>query len=184
MRRILIIALVALIPLAAFSQTFQIGPTAFFDFPMTPADAANIPLKEIGLDDFTFGADARFRLFKILEVSGLALFSPPAFYEEELYYVPGSIDIFADAGVYLGFGIIGAGIGVGPNFRIPIDTEGVSDDVFQLGFNTKIHADVNLGKIGVSLNYLMYLPELSKEAFDALGDNLVGSVGVSVLFNI
>jgi len=36
----------------------------------------------------------------------------------------------------------------------------------------------------VSLNYLMYLPELSKEAFDALGDNLVGSVGVSVLFNI
>jgi hypothetical protein len=186
MRRICIIALVALVPLMAFGQTFQIGPTALWDLPVSTENVTSLPLNTIGIDDFTFGADVRLRLFKILEISGLGLYSPSGSYEDAILgmmNVPATVDVFADAGVYLGLGIIGAGIGIGPNFRIPIDP-GVDVSPFQVGFNAKAHADVNLGSFGVSLTYLVYMPELTEAAFTNIAENLTGSLGVSVLFNL
>jgi hypothetical protein len=187
MRKILIIALVALVPLMAFGQTFQIGATALWDLPVTAENVTSLPLTEVGLDDFTFGADVRLRLFKILEISGLGLYSPSGSYEDIIaggtILVPATVDVFADAGLYLGLGFIGAGIGIGPNFRIPIDP-GVDVSPFQLGFNAKAHADVNLGSLGISLTYLMYMPELTQDAFTNLAENLTGSLGISVLYNL
>jgi hypothetical protein len=186
MRRILIIALVALVSLTAFAQDFQIGPTAMWNLPIVGTDIDNEALKQIGFDDFTFGADVRLRLMEIIEISGLALYSPEASYQDALsntFNVPAKVSIYADGGIYLGLlDFIGLGIGLGPNFIIPISEDSAANPA-QLGFNIKAHADLNLGGVGVSLNYVTFMPSLEKEAFEALKENIIGSLGVSFLFN-
>jgi hypothetical protein len=182
MRKLIIIAIFALLPVFAFSggMGLQVGPTAFYNWLIT--DDMTTP-GDVGLKDFTFGGDARVQLFNFLEGSALALYTPG--YEVYTYppaiYLP-YIRLFLDAGVNFNLSLIGFGAGIGPNLLFVLSE--YTPDPFDLGFNIKTHLDLNLGAISLSLSYLMVLDSLSDEALASLFENMNGFIGVSVLMRI
>ncbi len=189
MRRFLAIVLVLCLPLSAFAADFLLGPSAIFDFPVPVAAETldQLARAKIGVDDFTFGAEARLRILKLLEFSANAMYRPAGSYVDAalggVLNMPASIDFYFDGGVYFNMGLLGAGIGLGPNFIMQVGPD-ADTDPFKAGFNMKLHGDINLGKMSVSLLYLVYMPELNQAAFAALADNVVGSLGASVLFRL
>ncbi|MBN2441306.1 MAG: hypothetical protein JXJ04_08165 [Spirochaetales bacterium] len=178
MRKALFLLILIALPFMAFAE-LQIGPTALYNVIFAPDEARSVGMyardEGISLADLTFGLDTRLKI-GIFQGSAIALFSPPA---GEL---PTEAEIYLDAGIALDILFLRLGIGVGPNLIIAFD-ENIDKPVF-LGGNVKISADIMLGGIAVSVNYLMYLPEFSKEALDYLTNNLEGNIGVSILFKL
>jgi len=174
MRRIVIVLLILLLPAAVFAEV-QIGGTALYNFPYFE-DAGP---SEIDLSDFTFGADARVRLF-IFQASALALFTSG--YTDALNNdVPGNIDLILDGGLSLDVLLFRLGLGVGPSLRVNM---GGTDPV-GIGLNVKATADVMLGSFAIGLTYLSQFELDSSDATQLLDqDYTKGLLGVSVLFSL
>ena len=174
MKRFLIVLLILLLPAAVFAQV-QIGATALYNFPYFE-DAGP---SEIDLSDFTFGADARVRLF-IFQASALALFTPG--YTDALNNdVPGNIDLILDGGLSLDVLLFRLGLGVGPSLRVNLG----GTDPYGIGLNVKATADVMLGSFAIGLTYLSQFELDSSDATQLLDqDYTKGLLGLSVLFSL
>ncbi len=190
MKRIIIALCILLLPMAAFAQ-FQIGPTAYYNFPLLEDGEADIPgLRSINSSDFTFGADARLKL-AIFQVSGLALFTPGFIADDYSFYLPPSVDVFLDAGLAFDIAFLRLGLGIGPNlsFFLMGDRYGetqISDPV-SFGTNLRATADIVLGGISVGLSYLMQFDfELGDTTADRLldADKTQGLLGLTVLLQV
>ncbi len=173
MKRIIIVCAILLLPAAVFAQ-MQIGGTALYNFPYF-VDAG-----PSGLDasDFTFGADARMRMF-IFQASALALFTPG--YTDALNNdVAGKIDLIMDGGLSIDVLLFRLGLGVGPSLRLNM---GSGTDATGIGLNVKATAEVMLGRIAVGLTYLNQFEfDFSAAATQLLDqDYTQGLLGVSVL---
>ncbi|MBN2534459.1 MAG: hypothetical protein JXB88_16360, partial [Spirochaetales bacterium] len=179
MRKALLLLVFIALPLAAFAE-FQIGATALYNVVFAPDEARSVGLyaKENGvsLDDFTLGVDARIKL-GMLQVSALGLISLG--YDD----LPMEVEFFLDVGIAIDLLFLRVGIGLGPNFIIAFGDEEISKPVF-FGGNIKLIGEIMLGGISVGINYLMYLPDFSKESFDYLANNIEGNIGFTILFKL
>ena len=115
---------------------------------------------------FTFGADARFKFLKVLQLEALGLVSTGEVT---------SIDLYADAGLALDLAFLRLSAGVGPTVFFLLDG---SSDPTLLGFNAKANADIKLGRLSLGLSYIMGLivddgVQLNKST---------GMLGANVLF--
>jgi hypothetical protein len=158
---VLIFAVLALLPIAAFAE-WGVGGAAFYKSPVLigqPIDVGNV-----NVDQFSFGGDLRFKL-GWFQAEGLLLYSAGEIQ---------SINMYLDAGVALDVAILRLSLGVGPNFNINF---GQSSPI-QTGLNAKIGADVKLGPISFGLSYIMAL-NLANGVNVQTGSGLLG---VQVLF--
>ena len=178
-KALLLIFLVAL-PFMAFAE-FQIGPTALYNvmFAADPETSVGVYSEAmdngLSLDDFTLGVDTRLKL-GLFQGCAMGLVSPG------LDGLPTEIEVYLDVGIAIDILMLRLGIGIGPNLIVALG-EDITDPVF-LGGNVKLSADIMLGGIAVSINYLMYMADFSKESFDYLKNNLEGNIGISVLFKL
>jgi hypothetical protein len=173
MKRLIVLALVLLAPVAVFAQ-FQIGATAMFNYPILTEGATD----EIDISNFTFGADARLKL-AVFQASALALFTPAS----EDPVAPAVIDLFVDGGVSIDLLMFRIGLGLGPNLRFAVAED--NGDPFGYGINVKATADVLLGGLSVGLTYLNSFELDFSQAGDLLDqDYSKGLLGISVLFSL
>jgi hypothetical protein len=178
MRKTLLLLVLIVLPFMAFAE-LQIGPTALYNVIFSPDEARSVGLyareEGVALADLTFGLDTRLKM-GLFQGCAMALFSPGA---ED---IPTEIELYLDAGIAIDILLLRLGIGAGPNLIVALG-ENLEKPVF-VGGNVKISADVMLGGIAVSVNYLMYLPDFSSESLEYLSNNLEGNIGVSVLFKL
>lgn len=176
MKRLIIVCAILLLPAALFAQ-MQIGGTALYNFPYFEDAGPS------GLDasDFTFGADARIRLF-IFQASALALYTP-GYTDASATEVAGSIDLILDGGVSIDLMMFRLGLGVGPNLRVNLEP---GTDATGVGFNAKATADVVLGRFSVGLTYLNQFEFDFADAATQLLDQdyTKGLLGLSVLLSL
>ena len=185
MRKILFAAIIGLVPLAAFAEV-QFGPTVMLNFPMTTGDFLDgYDAANLGIEDFTFGADVRLNLDPF-QLSAYALYTPGFTYISgpESFQAPGWINLYPDVGLSLKFLFLRASVGVGPSFGFAVggDTryQEIVNDTVNYGFNTKAMVDIYLGSIALSAIYLADF-DLSDPA--GAFTNIDGYFGLSLLFN-
>ncbi len=135
MKKLVIIALLALLPAVAFAQ-FGIGPAAFYNSPVLAGET--IDPDDLDAEHFTFGANARLKL-TLLHAEALALVSLSPF----------TSDIFLDIGAAVDIAVLRLSAGIGPKLTY---TSG--EGLFRGGYNLKVNADIVLGSISVGLSYI------------------------------
>jgi hypothetical protein len=140
MRKVCLLALLAfLVPWGLFPEA-GFGVAAFYQSPVLIGQ--DVDTNDIGLEDFTFGGNLRFKL-SLLQLDGLALVTlgdNPA------------IDAFLDGELALDIAILRISAGLGPNLTYTFDDGEVST-----GFNAKANLDFLLGPVSVGLSYIMAL---------------------------
>lgn len=161
----LIIALVLIaLPISLFAQFF-IGPTAFYKG--SPVEMPTID--QTFVDQLSFGVDTKIQL-SILEIQGMAL-----------YNLNQSFNCYLDAGIVLDIAVVSLGAGIGPNFLINFAAG--APEAFGFGFNGKIHADINIDIIKISVYYMFLIDSIS--SVDGITANMyAGNIGLSVLFKL
>lgn len=181
MRKALCILIALLLPIGLFAQ-FQVGVTGLYASPLTPEAIGNFDLASISIDDFAFGGDVRFALGP-LQLSALGLYSPEYYDSYWDEYNPASLLLLTDVGLKLDLWIFRLAAGIGPNFEFdfydpsyPIE----STDVFQLGGNIKLNADIVIGPVQFGLSYTI-LTNLNFADIVSSLENPYGYAGVSVL---
>jgi hypothetical protein len=119
MKKILIAALVlfALVPAATFAD-LQIGALALYK-----GDVSTLSVSGLGLNDFTFGLDARLNL-GILQGSVAALYYPAD--TTAAAPIPASLLALTDVGLCIDILFIRIGAGIGPNFSVPLENVAAS----------------------------------------------------------
>jgi hypothetical protein len=162
-KTLILVLLLAFIPLLSFAD-FGIGPSAFFNSPVLIGQ--DVDKSEIWSNGFTFGADARFKFLKLLQLEALGLVTTGDVT---------SIDLYTNAGLALDLAILRLSAGVGPTLIFVLDD--VADPTV-FGFNAKLNADVKLGRLSVGLSYIM---GLNLDGGIAL-DRSTGMLGANVLF--
>jgi len=183
MKKILIAAVVGLVPLAAFAEV-ELGPTAMLNFPMTTGDLANLRAADLGAEDFTFGADFRVNLDP-LQLSAYALFTPgfTSVYNGADTSFPGWVKLYPDIGLSFKVLFLRFSVGVGPSFGFAVggDTNYAElvNDYVSYGLNTKAMVDVYLGSVALSL---IYLADFDLSNPTASYKNIDGYLGLSLLF--
>ncbi|MBN1524422.1 MAG: hypothetical protein JW904_08070 [Spirochaetales bacterium] len=165
MKKLIVLFILLALPLALFAEGFYIGGSALYmgDYNTAMED-------DDILNNLAFGADARLQI-SILEISGLAL-----------YNFGNTFNTYVDAGVAIDLiEILTIGAGVGLNFVVNFDDLSAPNAISG-GYNGKVHADLNLGDLKVSLYYLILVNDFDLTAFE---DNLsLGNVGASVLIKL
>jgi hypothetical protein len=164
MKKTLILVLVlAFIPLFVFAD-FGIGASAFFNSPVLIGHSIDGPALRDG--GFTFGADARLKFLKIIQVEALGLVTLG---DEK------SIDLYADAGLAFDLAILRLSLGMGPTVFFMLDN---ATDPTLVGFNAKANADIKLGRLSFGLSYIMGLIVDNGVKLD----KSTGMLGANVLF--
>ncbi|OHD67998.1 MAG: hypothetical protein A2177_07800 [Spirochaetes bacterium RBG_13_68_11] len=169
MKKLIVVLIIALLPTLAFALDFQIGGTAMYKGMLS--DIVDGP-NGITLQDFTYGAEARLT-FGLLQGAAAFLYYPSEPYD--------SLKLLADIGVTLNLAIVRLGVGIGPNFQIPLD--GGSVDGLPLGLNLKGAVDLQLGKLSLGVVGYYYL-----DSFDDLNADLFNNaqpwVGLTLLYQL
>jgi len=160
MKKILLVALVLLLPAALFAEV-GVGGAALYNSPLLINQEISEP--DWNVNKFSFGPDVRFK-WGILQLEALGLFS---------YGDYSSIDTYLDAG--LAFDILFLRLSAGGGLSLNYNFE---DKSLDKGFNVKLNGDVKLGKLSVGLTYIMDLTVDDGIDLDASS----GLLGASVLF--
>ncbi len=164
MKKIILIVILLALPLGLFAEFYIGGSALYKEDPEYLQDIQD----DSFVNDLAFGAEARLKIF-MFEGSALAL-----------YEFDNAFDVFVSLGVSFDLALFTIGAGIGPNFVFQIDSD--APEPMSIGFNGKIHVDLNLGDIKVSAYWLMLVESLSYEEFE---NNLTfGNIGVSVLFKL
>jgi hypothetical protein len=184
MKKVLIVLIILIIPAAAFAQ-LQIGPTAFYNFPLIGDSTLNPPeLSGLNISDFSFGVDIRGKI-AFFQLSGMALFTPGVSAAGGSITLPASTDIFLDAGVAFDIAIIRLGLGVGPNFTFFFGEGTASSDIVSAGMNIKATLEFLLGKVAIGITYLTQFDfDLQQIGSVLSADKTQGLFGLSVLFTL
>lgn len=174
LRKTVLIGVLALLPAAVFAQV-QIGPTAYYNFPLADTDEV-----EWDTSNFTFGADSRIK-FGPIQAQGLGLYTAPS--RDDGVNAVHVVDLHTNIGVAFDVLLFRFGAGFGPSFSLEFG-DGAKETA-GMGTNGRLGAELMLGDLSVGLNYLMRFPFNFSEAgrlFDA--DRSRGLVGASLLFSL
>ena len=158
---VLILAILAIVPAAIFAD-FGIGAAAFYKSPVLLGQP--IDLAGLNVEQFSFGADARFKL-GWFQAEGLVLYSSGDVK---------SLNAYLDLGVALDVAILRLSLGVGPNFTYNIG----ESSPMQAGFNAKVGADIMLGPVSIGASYIM---AMNLESGIHIGTSS-GLLGIQILF--
>jgi hypothetical protein len=171
MRKLLVLVLVVVLPAFAFAE-LQIGGVGMYKGTM-----AQLKAKDIGFEDFTFGAEARLKL-SLFQAGVSALYYPEVPLEK-----PAAIVALTDVGLSLDLLFLRFGLGLGPNLVFAINDTRASKP-FPVGLNMKGSIDVNIGNLSLGIVGFYYLDSIKN-----LGN--VGSVfkempwlGVTAMFKL
>ncbi len=173
---ILVLILVAFIPAFAFAD-FQIGGVAMYK-----GDPMGATVSSIGLNSFTFGADARLKL-AIFQGSLAVLYYPadataPA-------AIPASLMALADVGLSFDILFLRLGVGVGPNFTMALGQNEWTDTTpVPVGLNGKLSAEIMLGRVSLGVVGYYFVSSLSDFARPNFVDYTRPWVGISALFKL
>jgi len=144
MKKLIVVLVIALLPVLAFADlSLQLGGTAMYKGLWTDLET-NPPT----FDDFTYGGEVRLN-FGLIQGAVAGLYYPGT---------PNQIVALTDIGLTLNLAIVRLGVGIGPNFYIPL---GGSVSGVPIGFNLKGAVDLQLGKISLGLVGYYYLASLS-----------------------
>ena len=177
MRKILIVALVLIVVAPAMFADLQIGGVAMYK-----GDVATINASGLGLNDFTFGLDARLNL-GILQGSVAALYYPADV--TPVAPLPSSLMVLTDVGLCIDVLFIRIGAGIGPNFSVALEDRGpAGTNYLPVGVNLKLAGDVNLGSFSVGLVGYYYVDSFSAFAEPNFFSRARPFVGVSALFKL
>jgi len=160
-KTIILVLVLGLIPLALFAD-FGIGGAAFYNSPVLIGEDVPASTEGLGLEDFTFGANARFKL-SLFQLDALALLTLGD---------AANVKGFLDAELCLDLLILRLSAGAGPKIDYYFD----SGDV-ETGFNAKANADIKLGKLSFGLSYIM---DMTIDGGIAL-DKSTGMLGATVM---
>jgi len=169
MKKLIVVLMIALLPTLAFALDFQIGGTAMYKGMLEDIESG---VTDIGVDDFTFGAEARLS-FGLLQGAAAILYYPDEFNP--------SLVALTDIGLTLNLAIVRIGAGIGPNFYIPLSDDG--PEGVPIGLNVKGAVDLQLGGISIGLvgyYYLASFDDLSLGLFETAQPWL----GLTVLFKL
>jgi len=158
---ILILAILAIVPTMIFAE-FGVGAAAFYKAPFLlgqPIDLANL-----NVDQFSFGADARFKL-GWFQAEGLVLYATGDV---------NSLNAYLDLGIALDVAILRLSLGAGPNFTYNFG----DSSPFQAGLNAKVGADIMLGPVSIGASYIMAMNLLSGVHINTSS----GLLGIQILF--
>ena len=167
MKKLIVVLMIALLPTLAFAIDFQVGGTAMYKGLLEDIESG---ITDIGLDDFTFGAEARLSL-GLLQGAAAVLYYPGDY---------PSLVALTDIGVTLNLAIVRLGAGIGPNFYIPLSDGGSTGAI---GLNLKGAVDLQLGGISVGLVGYYYLASLEDIGAD-LFETAQPWLGLTVLFKL
>lgn len=186
MKKLIIVLLILLIPAGLFAEV-RLGPVAFWNHPLLPVVAgdqtAQDALDQFTLEDITFGADFRLKLF-LFQASAMALFTPGLqSADTSTSIIPASFDIFLDAGLSFQILILRLGIGAGPNFTFFTGDTVYIDDPVSWGANVKSTVDIVLGPISFGLIHVFQFDFQFDDPASILSpDKTQSLLGLSVLF--
>jgi hypothetical protein len=136
MKKIIAVLLIAILPAMAFAD-FQIGGAAMYKGLLSDFQGTS---PGIGLEDFTFGGEARLKL-SIFQAGLTGLYYPGVDYA--------SIKALADVGLAVDILFLRIGAGIGANFSIPVS--GTAPDLSPVGFNVKGSVEILLGKLSIGV---------------------------------
>jgi hypothetical protein len=145
MKKLLVLLLVVVLPAFAFAD-FQIGGVGMYK-----GTIEQLKAKDVGVEDFTFGGEARIKL-GIFQGGLTALYYP----ENVSTATPPAIVALTDLGLAFDILFLRLGAGIGPNFAIPIGASGAGDPV-KMGLNLKLSTDLRLGNLSLGLVGFYYL---------------------------
>lgn len=170
MKKLFVLLLVVALPVVAFAD-FQLGAVGMYN-----GGIDQLKAKTVGVDDFTFGAEARLKL-GIFQGAVTGLYYPM----NEDAMRPPAIVAVTDVGLAFDLLFLRLGAGIGPNFAIPI---GEDNDVAKLGANIKLTTDFRLGNLSLGLVGFYYLESFKdlanvKEIFSDLP-----WLGITAMFKI
>ena len=147
MKKLIVVLVIALLPVLAFADVdFQLGATGMYKGLLEDITSGTA---DIGLDDFTFGAEARLN-FGLIQGAAALLYYPDD--------LTPSLVALTDIGLTLNLAIVRLGVGIGPNFYIPL---GGKVDGVPIGLNLKGAVDLQLGKLSLGVVGYYYLASLS-----------------------
>jgi hypothetical protein len=184
MKKLIIILLILMIPIAAFAD-FRLGPTAYYNFPLIQDSQFQPPALD-GLDaaDFSFGADFRLKLW-IFHFQGMALFTPGVKDASDAVVLPASTDLHVDAGLAFDLLFLRLGLGVGPSWAFFFGDADTVSAPTSMGMNGKATADILLGPVSIGISYLMQFDFDLKDANQVLSaDKTQGLFGVAFLLKL
>jgi hypothetical protein len=181
MKKLLVLLVLVLVPMISFAD-FQIGPTAMYNF--TFYDANLPPVQSLSISNFTFGADARLN-FGILQGSAYGLVTPGSVDVAAAVYNPTILKLYTDLGICLDVLILRLSAGIGPNFNFYFadPSAPTKPDIFQLGLNLKLAADINFGSIALSVVYFTDT-NLTAQGVAQAFQKINGNLGLSLLFKL
>jgi hypothetical protein len=191
MKKILmVVALLALIPTATMAKSndvnFQFGVSALWN---NSINGSTEYIPAVTISDFTFGFDARLNL-SIFQINALALVTPGGAYYD--YYYSGgewhygayeeatTIELYPGIGLKFDIAFISLGASVGMNFLFDVYFTGGEAETFQLGFHVKPFIDINIGKLSLSVYYLIMFNDLYSSALSDY-EKWDGYLGASIL---
>src|SRR5512142_1439414 len=108
---ILVLIMIAFIPAFAFAD-FQIGGVAMYK-----GEPLGVTVSSLGLNSFTFGADARLKL-SIFQGSLSVLYYPAD--TTAAAALPASLMALADVGLSFDILFLRLGVGIGPNYTVAL----------------------------------------------------------------
>jgi hypothetical protein len=156
MKKILLAAFVLLLPVAVFAE-LGVGGAVLYNSPVLIGQ--KVSAIDLNVNKFSFGPDLRYKLW-ILQLEALVLGS---------FGSSSSLDGFIDAGLAFDILFLRLSAGVGLN-----GTYNFADGSFDKGFNTKLNADLKLGKFSVGLTYIIDMDLASGLHWD-LSSGLLGA---------
>jgi len=169
MKKILVVLLIAIIPAFAFALEFQLGGTAMYKGLVSNLESGEVP----GLDDFTYGAEARLK-FGLLQGSLAGLYYPGPGEDHS------SILLMTDVGIAVDVLFLRLGAGLGPNLNIGI--QGTPDGV-PVGFNVKAAVDAQFGRFSIGAVAYWYVSTLSSIGPDLFKESTPW-IGLTALFKL
>lgn len=175
-RTLILLVILAVVPVMAFAD-FQLGPSVYYNFPLIGSDSSS---SDFSISNFTFGADARMKLW-IFQATALGLYTPAE--ASDNGDIPHIIDLHVTGGVAFDILFLRLGLGLGPSFAFEFGDG--ADDGVGVGTNVKASAEVRLRRISLAANYLMKFPFDFSSAGNIIDeDKTRGLFGASLLFRL
>ncbi len=149
MKKLVVLLLVVVLPAFAFAD-FQIGGVGMYK-----GTIAQLKAKDVGIEDFTFGAEARLKL-SLFQAGVSALYYP----ENIDLMKPPAIVALTDVGIALDVLFLRFGVGLGPNLVIALKDQAGFSKPDPVGLNLKLSTDVKIGNLSVGLVGFYYLESI------------------------
>jgi len=134
MKKALAVIVLALAPALSYAE-LQLGAAGLYN-----GDIAGLGSQQF---DMTYGLEARFKFFSVVQIGLTALYYYPS-----TVAGPSYIQTLADVGISIDIFFLRFGAGIGPDFFIPMSGPSVSATS---AANLKFSGDVNIGPVALGI---------------------------------